>query len=156
MSKNTEPNKYKISKSNLGNPLNSYKDFRAHKAADITEKEIDALCDDLVEWAKREDAETFLGFYKFYGLSRDTMDKRIARWPQLAEAKEIARDIIAERLQRKSFHKDYNCDFKAIQPVIRVYHHEYQEVWKEDQELKKENDPGKIIIQLEDFVKDKK
>lgn len=156
ISKPTEPSKYKISSSKSGSPLNSFKDFMSHDSGYTTEKEVNNLCQDLIEWAQREDAETFLGFYKFYGIPRTTFDNRVHAWPQLSKAKEIARDMIAERLQRKSFHKEYECDFKVVQPIMRMYHHEYQDAWKEEQELRKDDAPDKVIIQLEDFVRDRK
>ena len=134
MDKKRESSKEITNVSKSETPFKTARDMLSWNTVNYSEKLINKICEDVLEWSRRDDAEDMLSFFRIYGIPRQKYYFLKKRNDNLSQVHEIVLDNIGERLQKKARYKDFNWDNKAVIPVLKIYHPDWRQVWEEDQE----------------------
>lgn len=146
---------YKIAHRNVPDKIDLHKSYKTYKdwcKTKIGEVNIESICQLLYKWSLSEKSLDFLQFYKETGIARGTFQDWKDKYPTLKDTYEHVKDIIAERRQRFAIFKKYGTEPTTLFKTMRLYHHEWKQVYEEDQAHKKDQD---AIAELMNFFKNK-
>lgn len=106
------------------------------------------LAQSYIEWAKQDEAWDIIQFCSAISIPRSTWYYWCNQHPELKQASEMVKDLIAERRQRKMTFKEYNVDSKVVMNTMRLYHHDWKETYDEDQAHKKEQSAATELLEF--------
>lgn len=125
----------------------------------ISDKEIEKIAIDLIEWAKRDDSVIFSTF----ATDRDWNPKLLSKWADknetMREALEIARHMVSARREERGIEGEYNS--RIVMGMMPLYNREYREYEEQKAAAQKQENlnPIKVIIERvpsSDIVPEKK
>jgi len=117
-----------------------------------TKEEIDKLVKDLLKWADEDDGLFLISFsYEKYGKSESWLRSLGNYHPEVKEALEMAKALIAGKIMRHSWKGDRNANFG--EKILPLFSEEYRELikWKAQLQNLGLNDP-KNLSALQEYL----
>lgn len=124
---------------------NDIKQRLAWRTYNPSEKFVDALAQDLYDWAQLEESLDFLDFYHKVGIPRSTCQDWVKRYHNLKAVHEEVKEIIGARRQRLAIFKKYETNPNVLMMTLRKYHPDWQEAFEEEAALKREQGENALL-----------
>lgn len=138
--------------------IEDYLNVRSMRMHPVTQAFIEDLCKELVAWALDDELKRFkqplmiAQFYTRHGIPRRTFYKWCKDFPQLDEAYEFAKEVMAARRETGAIIKEY--DTSTIAFMQPHYSPEWKDMLEYKAELKAKHESqsqGNVLVQIAPF-----